>query len=58
MSPTYKEGDLRLGYTEGSAEHNILLTDALSWFNTVFAYLDHGSGPHTVTSSLFQIPVK
>jgi len=24
----------------------------------VFAYRDHGSGPHTVTLSLFQIPVK
>jgi len=44
-------------FTEGSSEHNIL-TDTLSWFNVVFAYRDHGSGPHTVTLSLFQIPVK
>jgi len=25
------------------------LTETLSWFNIVFAYGDHGSGPHTVT---------
>jgi len=31
--------------------------DTLSWFNVVFAYRDHGSGPDTVTLSLFQIPV-
>jgi len=32
--------------------------DTLSWFNVVFVYCDHGSRPHTVTLSLFQIPVK
>jgi len=32
--------------------------DTLSLFNVVFTYRDHGSGSHTVTSSLFQIPVK
>ena len=32
--------------------------DTLSWFNVVFAYRDHGSGPHPVTLSFFQIPVK
>jgi len=30
----------------------------LSWFHVVFAYRDHGSGPHAITLSLFQIPVK
>jgi len=34
------------------------MTDTLSWFNVVFAYRDHGRGPHTVIMSLFQIPVK
>ena len=43
-------------FTEVSAEHNIL-TGTLTWFNAVFAYRDHGSGRHIVTSSLFQIPV-
>ena len=32
--------------------------DTLSWFNVVFPCRDHGSGPHTVTLSLFQMPVK
>jgi len=32
--------------------------DTLSWFDEVFAYRDHGSGPHSVTLSLFHIPVK
>jgi len=32
--------------------------DTLSWFNVVFAYRDHGSEPHTVTLSRFQIPAK
>jgi len=27
--------------------------DTLLWFNVVFAYRDHGSGPHTITVSLF-----
>jgi len=29
--------------------------DTLSWFKVVFAYRYHGSRPHTVTLSLFQI---
>ena len=32
--------------------------DTLSWFNVVFACRDHCSGPHTVTLSHFQIPIK
>jgi len=28
------------------------------WFDVVFTYRDHGSGRHTVTLSLFQIPAK
>ena len=53
VSPTCIEEDF--AFTEGSAGHNI---DISSWFIVVFAYRDHGSGPHTVTLSLFQIAVR
>jgi len=29
-----------------------VLANTLSWFNVVFAYRDHGIGPHTVVLSL------
>jgi len=56
VSPTYIEGDLRLCFHWGVSRAQY--SDTLSWFNVVFAYRDHGRGPHTVTLSLFQIPVK
>jgi len=59
VSPTCIRGswdDFAFTEDEGSAGHSIL-TPYL-WFNVVFAYRDHGSGPHTETSSLFQMPVK
>jgi len=53
VSPTCTEEDLRL---RGVSRAQYI--DTLSWFNVVFAYGDDGSGPHTITLSLFQIPVK
>jgi len=55
--PNLHRGRPETAFTEGSAGRNIL-TDTLSWFNAVFAYRDRGGGPHTVTLSLFQMPVK
>jgi len=56
VSPPCVEVDLRLCFHWGVSRAQYI--DTLSWFNVVFAYRDHGSGPHTVTLSLFQIPVK
>jgi len=42
-------------FTEGSVRAQYI--DTLLWFNVVFAYRDHGSGFHTVTLCLFQIPI-
>jgi len=56
LSPPYVEVDLRLCCHWGVSRAQYI--DTLSWFNVVFAYRDHGSGSHTVTLSLFQIPVK
>ena len=56
VSSTCIEGDLRLCFHWGVSRSQY--TDTLSWFSVVFAHRDHGSGPHTVTLSLFQIPVK
>ena len=53
--PTRTEIDLRLFFHWGVSRAQYI--DTLSWFNAVFAYRDHGSWPHTVTLSLFQIPV-
>ena len=50
------EVDLRLCFHWGVSRTQYI--DNLSWFNLAFAYRDHGSGPHTLTLSLFQIPVK
>jgi len=56
VSPPCVEVDLRLCFhwEVGRAQY----IGTLSWFNVVLAYRDHGSGPHTVTLSLFQKPVK
>ena len=56
VSPTCLEGDLRHCFHWGVSRAQYI--DILSWFNVVFAYCDHGSGPHSVTLSHFQIPVK
>ena len=56
VSPPCTEVDLRLCFQWGVSRAQYI--DTLSWFNAVFAYRDHGSGPHTVTLTLFQIPVK
>jgi len=56
VSPPCVEVDLRLCFHWGVSKAQYI--DTLSWFNVVFAYRDHGSGPHTVTLSLFQLPVK
>ena len=56
VSPPCVEVDLRLCFHWGFSKAQYI--DTLSWFNVVFAYRDHASGPHTVTLSLFQIPVK
>ena len=56
VSPTFIEVDLRTHFHWRVIRAQY--TDTLSWFNVVFAYRDHGSGPHTVTLSLFPIPVK
>jgi len=56
VSPTCIEGDLRLCFHWGVSRAQYI--DALSWFKVVFAYRDHGRGPHTVTLCLLQIPVK
>jgi len=56
VSPTCEEGDLRLFFHWGVSREQYI--DTLSWFNVVFAFRDHGSGPHTVTLNFFQIPVQ
>jgi len=56
VSSTCVDVDLRLCFHCGVSRPQYM--DTLSWFNVVFAYRDRGSGPHTVTLSLFQIPVK
>ena len=56
VSPTCVNVDLRLCFHWGISRAQYI--DTLSWFNVVFAYRDHGSGPHAVTLNLFQIPVK
>jgi len=56
VSPTWIEGELRFCFHWGVSRAQYI--DTLSWFNVVFAYRDHGSGPHTATLSLYQIPVK
>jgi len=43
MSPTCKEGDLTLCFQWGVSKAQYI--DTLSWFNAVFTYRDHGSGP-------------
>jgi len=55
-SPTCIEGDLRLWFHWRVSKAQY--TDTLSWFYVVFAYRDHGSGPHTMTLTLYQTPVK
>jgi len=56
VSPTCTEVDLRFFFRCRVSRAQYI--DTLSWFNEMFAYSDHGSGPHTVTLSLLQIPVK
>jgi len=56
VSPPCAEVNLRLFFHWGVSRTQYITT--LSWFYAVFAYRDHGSGPHTVTLSLFQTPVK
>ena len=59
VSPTCVEGDLRLCFHWGVSMAQYI--DTLSWINVVFVYChyrDHGSGLHTETLSVFQIPVK
>jgi len=56
VSPTCLEGDWRLCFHWGVSRAQYI--DTLLWFNVVFAYRDHVSGPHTVTLTLFQLPVK
>jgi len=53
--PQLAEGDLTLCFHWGVSRAQYI--GNLSWFNAVFTYRDHGSGSHTVTLSLFQIPV-
>jgi len=56
VCPPCVEVDLRLFFHWRVSRTQYI--DTLTWFNVVFAYRDHGSGPHTVTLSLFQMPVK
>jgi len=48
--------DLKLCFHLGVSRAQYI--DNLLWFNVVFAYRDHGSGPHDGSLSLLQIPVK
>jgi len=56
VSPPCVEVDLRLCFHWRVSRTQYI--DTLSRFNAVFPYRNHDSGPHTVTLSLFQIPVK
>jgi len=56
MLHTCVKAGLRLCFHWGSVGAQYI--DTLSWFNVVYAYHHHGSGSHTVTLCLFQIPIK
>ena len=47
VSPTYTAVDLRLCFHWGISRAQYI--DTLSWFNVVFAYREHGSGPRKWT---------
>jgi len=49
--PPCVEVDLKLCFHWGVSRAQYI--DTLSWFDIVFAYRDHGSGPHSMTLSLF-----
>jgi len=56
VSPLCTEVDQRLRFHWGASRAQDI--DTLSWFNVVFAYRDHGNGPHAVSWSLLNLPVK
>ena len=56
VSPSCTEVDLRFCFHGAISRTEFI--DILSQFIVVFAYCDHGNGPHTVTLSLYHIPVK